>query len=304
MKETPAPFRVAAITSFGPLLRPQPLERLRKRAHVVPVAAPECPAEGLDLRFQVAEVAHLGYPRVRLDLVAVDDDGDLLQAAVRGRLQRLPDLPLLQLPVSGEDVDVARAAEQPVGEDEAARLRDPHPERARARDHLRRGGDVGVAGQAVQPPQLMDQVEVQPAERGEEGVQAGSVVALGGEVAVALAEHLQVQPGDDVERAEGGAEMARADAPDHVEDVQPAGIGEGGRPLVAVALERADPVELGPRDVPQLHVASLLLSMGRPCPVIGSGSGSRAGWRGPPRSSPRRSASRRGSRSRSPRAPR
>ena len=51
------------------------------------------------------------------------------KAPVRRRLERLPELPLLQLAVAGEDVDPPGAAEQPVGEDEATGLRH-HPSRA------------------------------------------------------------------------------------------------------------------------------------------------------------------------------
>ena len=172
---------------------------------------------------------------------------------VRGRLERLPELALLELAVAGEHVDAPRAAEHAVGEHEAARLRDAHPERAGARHHLGRRGDVGMAGQAVEAAQLVDQVEVEPAERGQHRVQAGDVVALRREVAVAVAEHLQVEPDDDVERAERRPGMARAGALDHVERVQPAGVGERGGALDRVGVERADAVALGLRHVAKAH---------------------------------------------------
>jgi hypothetical protein len=50
--------------------------------------------------------------------------------------------------------------------------------------------------------------------------------------------------------------MTGADAPDHVEDVQPGGVGEGGGALVRVAVERPDPVELGLWDVPKRQVTA------------------------------------------------
>src|SRR5919201_1149342 len=109
MNETPPPFFVCAITSFG---------RRRERAQVVPVAARDRPSERATLRLQVADVADLVYPGVRLDQVPVDDHRDLVQAAVGGRLQRLPELPLLKLTVAGEDVRPARAAGEAVGERE------------------------------------------------------------------------------------------------------------------------------------------------------------------------------------------
>ena len=220
---------------------------------VVSVALGDRPAEGRHLRAQISEIAHLLDPRVRLHLVAVDDHGDLVQPAVGGRLQRLPELPLLELAVAGEHVDAAGAAEHAIGEHEPARLRDAHPERAGARHDLGRRRHVRMPGQAVQPPQLVDQVEVEPPERREHGVQAGHVVALGREVAVAVAEHLEMEPGDDVERAERRAGMAGAGPLDHVERVQPARVGERRRALLAVAVERTDALELRVRDVAQRH---------------------------------------------------
>src|SRR3954451_22454964 len=83
---------------------------------------------------------------------------------------------------------------------------------------------------------------------------------LGGEVPVAVAQDLEVEPGDDVERAEGRAEVTAADALDHVEDVQPAGVGKGGGPLLPVAVERPDPVELCLGDVPKRHALNLAKS--------------------------------------------
>jgi hypothetical protein len=192
------------------------------------------------LLLQVAQVAHVRDPRVRLDLVPVDDDRDLVQPPVRRRLQRLPELALLELPVAGEDVDAPAAAEQPVREHEAARLRDPHAERAGAGHDRRRRRDIRVPGEAVEPPQLVDELEVEPPERREHGVEAGDVVPLRREVAVAVAEHLQVQPADDVERAEGRAGMAGTGALDHVQRVQPAGIRERRRPLDRIAVESDD----------------------------------------------------------------
>ena len=93
-------------------------------------------------------------PRVRLHLVAVDDHGDLVQAAVRGRLERLPELPLLQLAVAGEHVDAARAAEQ---RGRRARSRAPSRRPCRASrcssrpraSRRRRGGRGGRRGGAA-----------------------------------------------------------------------------------------------------------------------------------------------------------
>jgi hypothetical protein len=113
-----------------------------------------------------------------------------------------------------------------------------------------------MARQSVQAAQLVDQLEVELAERRQHRVEARRVMPLGGEIPVALAQHLEVEPGDDVERAEGRAKVTGADALDHVEDVQPAGVSKGGGPLVPVAVERPDPVEFGLSDVPKRHAAA------------------------------------------------
>ena len=151
MKPTPAPLSVSATRSFGRsgACPRSSVKRRREGVEIVSVAPCDRPAERLDLALEVAEVADLRDPRVRLELVVVDDHRDLAEPAVRRRLERLPELALLELAVAREHVDVAAPPGEPVGEHEAARLRDPHPERARVRHHLRRRQDVRVAGQAA-----------------------------------------------------------------------------------------------------------------------------------------------------------
>ena len=56
----------------------------REGAEVVAVAALDLPAEARELRLEVAEVADRAHPGVGLDLVVVDDDGDLADAVVGG----------------------------------------------------------------------------------------------------------------------------------------------------------------------------------------------------------------------------
>ena len=161
-----------------PVLACERGERLRERSDVVPVALGDRPAERANLRSEVAEIVHLGDPGVGLHLVPVDDHRDLAQAPVRRLRERLPELALLQLAVAGENEDPPGAPERTVGEHEAARLGDAHPERAGARHHLRRRNDVGVTGQPVEPPQLMNEVEVDAPQPSEHRVQARNVVAL------------------------------------------------------------------------------------------------------------------------------
>jgi hypothetical protein len=99
----------------------------------------------------------------------------------------------------------------------------------------------------------VDELEVEPAERGEDGVETGRVVALRGEVTVAVPHHLEVEKADDVERAESRAQVAGAGALHHVQHVQAAGIGKGRGALVRVAGERPEPLQLGLRDIPERH---------------------------------------------------
>ena len=256
MNETPPPFLVCAITSFGrcSCSSPSSVDASERRS---------CPSQLATAHPNARTFASRSPMSLTLStqvsdwtMVPVDDHRDLVQAEVGGRLQRLPELPLLELAVTGEDIDPARAAGEAVGEHEPARLRHSHPQRAGAGDDLGRRGDVGMARQSVQAAQLVDQLEVELAERRQHRVQARRVMPLGGEVPVALAQHLEVEPGDDVERAEGRAEVAGADALDHVENVQPAGVGEGGCALVRVAVERPDPVEFGLWDVPKRHATA------------------------------------------------
>src|SRR4029077_5220117 len=125
------PAALARVRDHSPraLLAFQGRQRVRERAQVVPVATRHRPPERAELLLEIAEVAHLRDPRVRLHLVAVDDHGDLAELAVRGRLERLPELTLLELTVAGEHVDPTRAPEHAIGEHETACLRDAHAER-------------------------------------------------------------------------------------------------------------------------------------------------------------------------------
>ncbi len=207
------------------------------------------PAEGRDLALELAEVADLRDPRIRLQLVVVDDHRDLAEPAVRRGLERLPELALLELAVAREHVDVAAPPGEAVGQHETARLRDPHPERARVRHHLRRRQDVRVAGQAAQRAKSEELVEREPAEPDQDRVEARRVVALRGEVAVALAEHLELEPRDDVHGAEARADVTRAGVLDHRQRVDSARVREGRDPIRGRDVERADPRELGERDV-------------------------------------------------------
>src|SRR5262249_28814129 len=59
-------------------------ECVLNRANVVTIAAADVPTERLEFGFDVAQIADLAYPRIRLDLVVIDDDGDLAELEIRG----------------------------------------------------------------------------------------------------------------------------------------------------------------------------------------------------------------------------
>ena len=103
-------------------------ERFLERSDVVAIAADDVPPERAELRLDVPEIADVAHPGVGLNLVVIDDGDDLAQASIRGRRQRLPELPFLQLAVAGEHKDAAFGAGKAVGQHHALRLRDAHPQ--------------------------------------------------------------------------------------------------------------------------------------------------------------------------------
>ena len=76
----------------GAVERAAPLERLDDRAHVVAVDLDRVPAEGLELRAHVAGVHDLLGGAVGLQVVVVDDRGQVGEVEVRGRHRALPAL--------------------------------------------------------------------------------------------------------------------------------------------------------------------------------------------------------------------
>ena len=107
----------------------------------------------------------------------------------------------------------------------------------------------GCPGQPVEPAQAVQQVELEAPEPDQHCVQRRRVMPLGREVAVALAEHLEVEPRQHVDAREARSDVARAGVRDHVQRVDPAGVGERGRARDSIHVEPADPLELGSRDV-------------------------------------------------------
>ena len=127
----------------------------RERREVVAVAARRT-AQPNDATFCLESPRSLTvrHPGVRLQLVVVDDHGDLARALVRGRLQRLPDLPLLQLAVAGqhEDASAVRPASRSASTNPCA-FEMPMPSEPVLVDDLRRRCDVGMARQAAEAAQ-------------------------------------------------------------------------------------------------------------------------------------------------------
>ena len=232
-----------------------------QRAVVVPVDRLDVPPERPELRLEVAQRDDLLRPPVRLHLVAIDDDPEPAQALVRGRLQRLPVLAFLQLPVAGHDDDPTVAAELALGERDSTPLRDAHAERAGARldpgyADVRMPVEAAEAAQAEQPFLRHD------TQREECRVQPRDVVALGREedVAVGVVEAalgnvqlVEEKVRDDVERAERGAEVPRAGALDGHERVQAAHIGEQREPGVLIDVGASKSVEFWLGDEAQIR---------------------------------------------------
>ena len=179
MNETPFPFTVCATSAFGasPPVRKRP-KAAPQRGVVVAVRRLDLPAERAELRLEVAERDDLLGRLVGLDIVAVDNDPEPAEPLVCGRLQRLPVLPLLELPVPRHHDDEPLAAEAALRERDAAALGDAHPERPRA--GLDSGHpDVRVPVEPVEAAEAKQALARDDAEREEGCVQARHVVTLG-----------------------------------------------------------------------------------------------------------------------------
>jgi hypothetical protein len=191
-------------------------ERRAQRGVVVTVDGVDLPAEGAELRLQVAQRDDLLGPPVGLDLVAIDDDPEPAEPLLGRCLERLPVLALLELSVAGHHDDTPSPAEPPLRKRDPPALRDAHAERARA--GLDPGhADVRVAVQPAEPSQPQEALRRHDSEGVEHRVEAGHVVALRGEEHVALriveasfgdVQLLEQQVRDHIQRAERRAEMS------------------------------------------------------------------------------------------------
>ncbi len=235
------------------VVTPERAEGVPEQTVVVPVAGDDAAAERDELRLEALEREDLLGGPVRLELVPVDEDEQPPDPLVRRRLQRLPVLPLLELAVARHHDDAAAAAEMPLRPGDPPRLGDAHAERARVR--LDPGdADVGVAVEPSEPAEAQQALRRDGAQRVEGGVEPGHVVPLRGEEDIAVGrveaelrdvQLLPEQMGDEVQRAEGGAEMPGAGALDRDERVRATHVREEREAVVRVEPGRRDARELG-----------------------------------------------------------
>ena len=136
MKDTPLPLTVWATMNVGAPRRGLRLvERLADLGDVVAVDLEHGPAEGLPLGDHGLEVEDLRHEVVELDLVVVEDDGEVVERVVglaelgRGH-GRLPHLALLDLAVAEDAVHARGRAGELEPEGHAERDREALAERA------------------------------------------------------------------------------------------------------------------------------------------------------------------------------
>ena len=257
MNETPLPLIVRATSTCGrSLTSPNEAKAARSCVDVVAVAGLDAPAERAKPLLECAEGDDLVRRLVGLELVPVYDDRQPGEALVRGRLQPLVVLALLQLAVADHDDHPAVSPEVPLRPRDPAPLRDPHPERPGVRLDAR-DAHVRVPVEAAESAQLQEALAGDHAEPVEGRVQPGHVVPLRREVDVAVGivpadvggvQLLEEQERDDVHRAEGRSEMPGARPLDRDERVQAAHVRDKCQAVVRGHLCCPDTIELGFRD--------------------------------------------------------
>src|SRR5665213_1794230 len=124
-----------------------------------------------------------------------------------------------------------------------------------------------MTGQAAEPAQLVEQIEIELLECDEQRVERGGVVSLRRKVdirvaraAVGIDEVVGPQPADQVHRAETRSDVAGTRLHDHVERVQPAQIRheQRARDRIAAGVEAYAPNDIE-RYERQLAVSGELL---------------------------------------------
>ena len=182
MNPTPFPFTVFAMTTIGPLARRVVGDRGEdgeQRVHVVAVDDDHLPPERRPLVCQRLEPDDVLDDPVEAVLVAVDDRDQVARPPVGRRHGRLPDLPLVQLPVAEQDVDVVVVAGK------RRRERHPQPGRERVAERPRAEVDawdaahVGVVSEgAAEAGVPVEVARREVVEAGEQRVERDGRVAL------------------------------------------------------------------------------------------------------------------------------
>ncbi len=251
---------------------------LPQRVVVVAVTGASKPAEGTQLRFEVAEREDLLRRLVRLELVAVDDDREAPEPVRRGRLERFPVLALLELAVPDHHDDAASPSEPALRQGDAAALGDAHAERPGVCFDPW-DADIGMPIEPAEPPQSQEPFARNDSEREERRIEAGDVVALRGEEHVPIGileaelgdvQLLEQEVRDDVERAEARPEMARSCPLDRNESVEAAHVCQQREDAVAACAGGAHSVELALRDQLETHARGDA-SVAPPMPRRGGG---------------------------------
>jgi hypothetical protein len=114
---------------------------------------------------------------------------------------------------------------------------------------------VWVAGEPVQPAQVVNGAGVEQTKSNQHAVQRGGIVAFGREEHVARARALievldlvEEHPAHDFERTETGADMPRPRARDHIQRVDPREVGKRARLVGGRELLRTQSIEFRDRD--------------------------------------------------------
>ena len=179
---------------------------------------------------------------------------------MRGSLERLPVLSLLQLAVARHDDHDSAASRAALRPCDSSPFGDAHAERARVRLYTRHA-DVGMSVETAEPTKPREPVGGEHAEAVERRVQAGYVVALGREehvpvgvleAALCDVELVVEEVDDDIKCAEARAEMPRPGALDGNESIKPADVGQKPHAHTEIAVRRANTVDVVPSDEREL----------------------------------------------------
>ena len=118
------------MTCGRPLTRAYFVKSSRQRGHVMAIATRNVPAESLEFGLEIAEVARLAHPDIRLHLVVIDNDGNAVDLVIGRGNERFPNLAFLQFAVAGHHKEAAIASRKPIGERHALGFRNAHAKRA------------------------------------------------------------------------------------------------------------------------------------------------------------------------------